>query len=397
MTELHSENTNTNSNPELNSNNISVVGVGKLGLCLALCLEKSGFNVLGMDIFPDYVEKINNKTLTSYEPQVEEYLQSSKNFKATTNLSKALSFSDFIFIVVDTPNGGGRKFYDHSKLSQVLVNINDQNVKNKNIIICCTVMPNYIDNIGKSLLKDCVNTTLNYNPEFIAQGEIIKGLQNPDIVLVGEQNSNIGTKIVEILSHIYQDSSNPKICRMKPIEAEITKLAINGYITTKISYANMILDVCSMSNASHTTVLEAVGSDSRIGNKYFKGGYSYGGPCFPRDTKALSQYINSMGINSVLIDATHQFNEYHLDLQFNKMMERYPGIQITFKGVTYKNNCKVPIIEESPKLKIAEKMALAGKKVIIKDELSIIQKVKMEYGNLFEYQILDNSTKIHTI
>ena len=58
-------------------------------------------------------------------------IQSSKNFKATTNLSDALSFSDFIFIVVDTPNGGGRKFYDHSKLSQVLVNINDQNVKNK--------------------------------------------------------------------------------------------------------------------------------------------------------------------------------------------------------------------------------------------------------------------------
>tara|TARA_B100000315_G_C14199112_1_gene416842 strand:- start:46 stop:600 length:555 start_codon:yes stop_codon:yes gene_type:complete len=184
---------------------------------------------------------------------------------------------------------------------------------------------------------------------------------------------------------------------MKPIEAEITKLAINGYITTKISYANMIFDVCSMSNASHTTVLEAVGSDSRIGNKYFKGGYSYGGPCFPRDTKALSQYINSVGINSVLIDATHQFNEYHSDLQFRQMKRKYSDFQITFTDVTYKNNCKVPIIEESPKLKIAEKMALSGKRVIIKDRPSIIQKVKMEYGNLFEYQILDNNTKIHTI
>ena len=99
----------------------------------------------------------------------------------------------------------------------------------------------------------------------------------------------------------------------------------------------------------------------------------------------------------VLIDATHQFNEYHSDLQFRQMKRKYSDFQITFTDVTYKNNCKVPIIEESPKLKIAEKMALSGKRVIIKDRPSIIQKVKMEYGNLFEYQILDNNTKIHTI
>ena len=379
------------------NNNVTVIGIGKLGLCLAVLIEKIGYNVLGIDIFPGYVQKLNSKTFKTNEPELENLLYQSKNFKASTDLKKGLDHSNVIFIVVQTPNSGGHKFYDHSILSNLLTKINQIKPKNKHIIIGCTIMPKYIDEIGKLLIQNCENTTLSYNPEFIAQGEIIKGLQNPDIVLIGEQNSDIGTKIVEILSHIYQDSSNPKICRMKPIEAEITKLAINGYITTKISYANMIFDVCSMSNASHTTVLEAIGSDSRIGNKYFKGGYSYGGPCFPRDTKALSQYINSEGINSVLIDATHQFNEYHSDLQFRQMKRKYSDFQITFTDVTYKNNCKVPIIEESPKLKIAEKMALSGKRVIIKDRPSIIQKVKMEYGNLFEYQILDNNTKIHTI
>ena len=279
------------------NNNVTVIGIGKLGLCLAVLIEKIGYNVLGIDIFPGYVQKLNSKTFKTNEPELENLLYQSKNFKASTDLKKGLDHSNVIFIVVQTPNSGGHKFYDHSILSNLLTKINQIKPKNKHIIIGCTIMPKYIDEIGKLLIQNCENTTLSYNPEFIAQGEIIKGLQNPDIVLIGEQNSDIGTKIVEILSHIYQDSSNPKICRMKPIEAEITKLAINGYITTKISYANMIFDVCSMSNASHTTVLEAIGSDSRIGNKYFKGGYSYGGPCFPRDTKALSQYINSVRIN----------------------------------------------------------------------------------------------------
>ena len=175
--------------------NITVIGVGRLGLCLALLIEESGYNVLGVDIFPDYVDNLNNKTYTTNEPELESLLQNSKNFRATTDLKEGLDHSDIIFIVVQTPNSGGHKFYDHSILSNLLCKINKLKPKNKHIIIGCTIMPKYIDEIGKLLVEDCDNCTLDYNPEFIAQGEIIKGFRNPDIILIGTESEELGEKL----------------------------------------------------------------------------------------------------------------------------------------------------------------------------------------------------------
>src|SRR5581483_10544795 len=126
---------------------ITVICIGKLGLCIALSFERAGFSVMGVDINQDYINAINQKTLNSYEPKVNEYLRESKNFIATTNLKHGLEFSDNIFIVALTPNGGGDNFYDHSILSKILFDINACNVKNKTIVICCTVMPKYIDTV----------------------------------------------------------------------------------------------------------------------------------------------------------------------------------------------------------------------------------------------------------
>ena len=93
-----------------------------------------------------------------------------------------MEHSDIIFIIVQTPNSGIDKFYDHSILSNLLVKINSFQPKNKNIIIGCTIIPTYIDNIGKQLLNNCYNCDLSYNPEFVAQGDIINGFRNPDII-----------------------------------------------------------------------------------------------------------------------------------------------------------------------------------------------------------------------
>ena len=150
---------------------LTFIGIGRLGLCSGLVFEKAGYNVLGVDIFPGYVEALNNKQYQSHEPLVVDYLKNSKNFRATTNLKEGLDFSDNIFIVVQTPNGGGLNFYDHSILSNLLVKINNLKVQNKNLIVCCTTMPEYLKNIGQHLIRDCKNTTINYNPEFIAQGK----------------------------------------------------------------------------------------------------------------------------------------------------------------------------------------------------------------------------------
>ena len=381
------------------SNNITVIGIGKLGLGFALLLEKAGYNIVGVDIFPEYVQKINDKTIQFTEPGYNELLQNSTNLRATTNLREGLDHSNMIFLIVQTPNGGGSKFYDHTILSNLLEKINREKPENKTIVIGCTVMPNYINQIGKQLLQDCPNNNLCYNPEFVAQGDIVNGFEKPDIILFGLENPDQNTELKQQVEEIYtkMTKNQPKFCFMTPTEAEIVKISLNGFITTKISFANMVSDLCtsmssmsSMSsissmNVNANTVLNAIGSDSRIGTKYFRPGYSFGGPCFPRDTKALKLLMDQNGIQSNLLKATTEYNETHIEIQANQILKENLNQTIVIENVCYKENSKIPIIEESAKLKIALYLQKAGRRIIIKDTEEIIREVKKEYGNLFEY------------
>jgi UDPglucose 6-dehydrogenase len=369
------------------SNNITLIGIGRLGLCLGLCLEKAGYNVLGVDINSSYVKLINNKKYRSYEPSVDKMLRKSSNLTASISLEKGLSHSDIIMIIVDTPLGGGDNYYDHSKVSNLLHKINEHKVTNKHIVICSTVIPGYINRIGKSLLSECTDTTLNYNPEFIAQGDIINGILTPDLVLIGEQNTEAGDALQEIYAKVCNNL--PKFVRLQPLAAELTKIAINGYITTKISYANMISDACDMLHLNKTSVLNAIGTDTRIGNSYFQPGNSFGGPCFPRDTHALAKIMTDVNINPCIINATNEYNNTHCNFQTMQINNSIPEGPITITDVCYKENSSIPIIDESAKLKIAHKLVMHGRKVIIKDKKHMIDLVKMKYGRTFHYEIIN--------
>ena len=156
-----------------NGRNLSVIGVGRLGLCFALALESKGHAVMGVDVNQKYVDAINNKTVSNPEPDVEDFLSRATKLRATTDLSEACEFSDVLFIVVATPSTGGDRHYDHSALSNVLEQMNNLQLKNKHIVICCTVMPGYIATVASHLVRDCTDCTVSYNPEFIAQGDIM--------------------------------------------------------------------------------------------------------------------------------------------------------------------------------------------------------------------------------
>ena len=366
-------------------NNITIFGIGKLGLGLALLIENAGYNVLGIDINEEYVEQLNSRTFKTKEPEYENLLKNSKNFKASSELTRGLNHSNIVFILVQTPNSGGEKIYDHSIVSNLLQKINEKKVENKHIIIGCTLMPKYIDEVGTFLISDCKNTSLSYNPEFIAQGDIINGFLNPDIILIGTQSQELAHKLKVMYDKIVK--TQPKYCILTPLEAEITKITINGFITTKLSFANMISDVCDSIGADKNKVLDSIGSDSRIGNKYFKPGNSFGGPCFPRDTRALGLFVNQNNINNELLLATSKYNDLHSRFLAQKLLHENRE-EYVIENICYKENSKIPIIEESAKLKIAIQLVKAGKKVIIKDEIQLINEVKKEYGNIFEYLIV---------
>lgn len=123
---------------------ITVIGLGRLGLCMALAFERAGLAVMGVDLSQSYIDTLNNKKFVSNEPFVEEYLTKSNSFYATTSLEEGLNFSDIYFVVVDTPSSLGEA-YDHSKLSRLFSKINKQQVRNKHVVICCTIFPDILE------------------------------------------------------------------------------------------------------------------------------------------------------------------------------------------------------------------------------------------------------------
>tara|TARA_B100001093_G_scaffold340006_2_gene324780 strand:- start:1917 stop:3020 length:1104 start_codon:yes stop_codon:yes gene_type:complete len=361
---------------------ISVIGIGKLGLCFALTVEKAGYSVLGLDISPEYVKSINDKTLKSDEQGVEQYLKASSNFKATLSLKEAVDFSDYLYVVVATPSlESGR--YDHSQMDtlvQSLVELGKQK-ETKNLVICCTTMPGYCDTVCDKL--DKLNYTISYNPEFIAQGTILRDQSKPDMILIGENDQKVGD---EIQKH-YEDMTmnEPRVCRMSRKEAEICKISLNCFLTTKIAFANMIGDIALSSDCRPDVILKAIGSDSRVGNKYLGFGYGYGGPCFPRDNRALAIYSSDIGVEATISIASDESNKKHLQNQVNYYIRNNnKKTEIEFDYVTYKPESTMLI--ESQQLAFAVSLAKEGHNVVVKERECVIEKLKSRYGDLFIYK-----------
>lgn len=345
-------------------NNVSILGVGKLGLCLALNLEQKGFNIIGVDIFEDYIKSLNNKTFTSTEPFVNEYLQKSKNITFTTDLKKALE-NNILFIVVRTPSTHDWK-YDHTDIENIsnqLIKLGKQPTR-KDLIINCTTFPGYCDTLQEKLKE--YNYYVSYNPEFIAQGSIIKDQLMCDNVLIGAADEYAGGLIETIYKQMVE--SNPIYNKMTRTEAELTKLAVNCFLTTKISYANMVGDIANRLGCNANRVLNAVGTDSRIGSKYIKPGFGFGGPCFPRDNRALAKCGEEVGVDAIISKATDEMNNKHLQYQIEDFVKNHPNkeeiIKIDF--VTYKKESI--LLEESQQLKFALKLKELGYKIEILDQ-----------------------------
>jgi UDPglucose 6-dehydrogenase len=364
---------------------VGLIGIGRLGLCFALNLERGGFHVVGVDANADYVRSIQNRTLITNEPQVKDLLSKSKQLVVSTDLKTVLLPDiNVIFICVPTPSLPDGTF-NHEYIDNICdeLLIQDRPVQNKHLVINSTVMPGYCEALHERMVKH--GYTISYNPEFIAQGSIIKDQQFPDQVLIGEANKEVGIKIETIYRSFVQNE--PRFSRMTRTEAEITKLAVNCFLTTKIAFANSIGDLTIQYGGKHENVLSAIGSDVRIGSNFLRYGFGYGGPCLPRDNRALGKAANEVGLELPISAATDRSNSLHRNFQqesFQKQNSKEN--QIVFTGLSYKPGSD--IIEESQRLELAVDLAHKGYSILLKDRAEVICQIQEIHQDLFMYEVL---------
>jgi UDPglucose 6-dehydrogenase len=353
---------------------ISVMGLGKLGAPLAACFAARGFRVNAVDVDGRKVDAVNRGLPPVHEPGLADLIHESEDrLRATQDAEAAVRDSEITFIVVGTPSeptGGFSLRYVLpvcEAIGRALAAKHDFHL----VVLTSTVMPGSTDSEVKAALEKSSGKLcgrdfgLCYSPEFIALGTVIRDFYHPDFLLIGESDPRSGQLLADLYARVCKNS--PAVARMNFVNAEITKLAVNTYITTKISYANMLARLCEkLPGADVNAVTGALGLDTRIGTKYLKGAVSYGGPCFPRDNRAMAALSARVGADSDLPQATDRFNRAQIQRLAELVKSHHAGNgAIGVLGLTYKPNTDV--VEESFGLLLAIELSSADVPVVVFD------------------------------
>jgi UDPglucose 6-dehydrogenase len=353
---------------------LSVVGLGKLGAPMLAVFAHKGFEVIGVDLNPAFVSAVNAGRAPVPEPGLQDLIDTSrKRLRATTNVREAVLNSDVTFIIVPTPSGEDRFFKNDAVVASLRSIGSALREKHEyhNVVVTSTVMPGSTGGVLRASLEEASGRKVGrdlglcYNPEFIALGSVVRDMLRPDMILIGESDSKAG----DLLEYIHRHSTdcNPEFQRMNWINAELCKIAVNTYVTTKISYANMIAEMCDrLEGADADVVTSALGADSRIGKKYIKGAVAYGGPCFPRDNKAFAALGRRLGTRADLAEATDAINDHQTDRLRQAIEKCLPtGSRVAVLGLSYKAN--TPVVEESQRIALALALLDSGYQVVVSD------------------------------
>jgi UDPglucose 6-dehydrogenase len=218
---------------------------------------------------------------------------------------------------------------------------------------------------GKQCGKDF---GLCYSPEFIALGTVIRDYLNPDFYLVGEFDERSGASLESVNARVALNQAPTK--RMSIENAELAKISVNSFVTLKISYANMLADLCERIPGGDVDVVsDAIGMDNRIGRRYLTGGFGFGGPCFPRDNVALNFMGKHLGASTELLEVNDHFNR-SISPRFVEKLKPYLHKRSTVAvlGLAYKPLSHV--IEESAGMYLCLSLANSGYRVIGYDPLA---------------------------
>jgi UDPglucose 6-dehydrogenase len=299
-----------------------------------------------------------------------------ERLRATTSVADAIASSSLSFVIVPTPSDERGAFslqYIRFALAEIGRALGGKSGYHT-IVITSTVLPGstrygLLPVLEKESGKRCgPDFGLCYSPEFIALGTVLRDFLNPDFYLIGEFDQRAGDAL-EALNRRVSANSAPSY-RMSLENAELAKIAINSFVTLKISFANTLADLCERIPGGDVDVVSnALGMDTRVGRKYLTGGLGFGGPCFPRDNVALSFFGNAVGADCRLLKTNDEYNRSLAMRTVGRLTEMIPrGSTVALLGLAYKPQSW--IVEESPGILIAKALSDAGMRVLAYDPLA---------------------------
>lgn len=395
---------------------ITIIGTGYVGLVTGVSLAEIGHSVICVGRNKEKIDDINKGKSPFFEPGLEIILKKlikRKLIRATNELESSVKSSQIIIIAVGTPTIKNKIDLSEIKnvsmqIGKVLKGADDYKVISvKSTVVPGTTEKIVLPNIEKfSNKKIGKNLGLVMNPEFLREGNALEDALTPDRIVIGEWDKKSGTEFAKI----YKGKKFPVI-RTNLKTAEMTKYASNALFATLISYSNEIARISEATGGVDVAdVWEGVHLDKRlspiIGNKkinpgvvgYIFSGCGYGGSCFPKDTKALLNYADSLRLETNLIKSVININAsqpHRMVLMLEKALgNKMKNKKIGILGLSFKPN--TDDVRESPSIEIIKELLARGVKVTVHDPEAykeripeVFKKMPIEYAKSVKETIKD--------
>ncbi|GEB51840.1 MULTISPECIES: UDP-glucose dehydrogenase family protein [Streptomyces] len=359
---------------------ITVIGLGYLGATHAAAMAELGFEVLGLDVVPEKMRKLEQGSAPMFEPGLEELLRahvagvegSTGRLRFTDSWEELGAFGDVHFLCVNTPQKHGEYAADMSYVDAAVASLAPHLDRPALVVGKSTVPVGSAARIAERLAELAPagrDAELAWNPEFLRESFAVQDTLHPDRIVVGVA----GPRGEELLREVYAQpiaEGSPFLVTDYPT-AELVKVSANSFLATKISFINAMAEVCEAADGDVMKLAEAIGYDDRIGRKFLRAGIGFGGGCLPKDIRAFMARAGELGASEALtflreVDSINMRRRAQMvELTRDAVGGTLLGKRVAVLGATFKPDSDD--VRDSPALNVAGQLHLQGAQVTVYD------------------------------
>ena len=358
-----------------------MLGLGHVGLPTALGLAEIGWQVVGADDDQDKAALLTTGKVPFHEPGLQDILRrnlDSGRFRVASDVSTAIREATVLFVCVGTPQRDDGSA-DLSQIEAVAISI-AKNLNGYKLIVEKSTTPvRTVEHIKRIILQN-IDREANsptppfdvaVNPEFLRESTALADFLHPDRIVVGVESDRARSLLLNIYEPLLNGEDPESSDRLIVTDlntAEITKHASNAFLATKISFINMVADLCEATGADIAAVASGLGSDPRIGRAFLDAGIGFGGYCLPKDLRAFARIGEEYGVDVALLNAVERINQERIERIVQKVRQalgELKGKTVGVLGLAFKPN--TDDMREAPSLKILDRLLSKGVRLQLHD------------------------------